>query len=122
MSATTAVAPPVRLSVDEFLARYADVPNAELVKGVVKEQPMTTPSHGKLCARLTALIYAHADANDLGHVMSNDSRVRVGPDSVRGGDVLYFSYERLPKGDVPEGLLPVAPDLVVEVRSPSDRW
>jgi Uma2 family endonuclease len=41
---------------------------------------------------------------------------------VRGADLCFFSYERLPKGKLPEGLLPVAPDLVVEVRSPSDRW
>jgi Uma2 family endonuclease len=36
--------------------------------------------------------------------------------------VCFFSYERLPKGPVPGGLLNVAPDLVVEVRSPSDGW
>lgn len=118
---TTPTAPP-RLSIEEFLVRYADVPNAELVKGVVKEQPMTTPRHGKLCMMIGALIYNHVQAHDLGHVMSNDSRVQTGPESVRGGDVIYFSYERLPKGEVPEGLLSVAPDLVVEVRSPSDRW
>ena len=111
-----------RLSVEEFLTRYADVPNAELVKGVVKEQPVTTPRHGMICMTIGALIFNHAVTNELGRVMSNDSRVRVGPDSLRGGDVLYFSYERLPKGAVPEGILSIAPDLVVEVRSPSDRW
>ena len=113
---------PPRLSIDEFLARYADRPECELVEGVVKEQPMSSPKHGKVCLRIGALILAHVEAHDLGHAMSNDSRVRVGPDSVRGGDVIFFSYERLPKGDVPEGLLAVAPDLVVEVKSPSDRW
>jgi Uma2 family endonuclease len=45
-----------------------------------------------------------------------------GPDTVRGADIAFWSYERLPKGDVPEGLLPVAPDLVIEIRSPSERW
>ncbi len=34
----------------------------------------------------------------------------------------FFSYERLPRGTVLEGLLPVSPDLVVEMRSPTDRW
>ena len=131
MTATTVAAaplapampsPPPRLSVAEFLTRYADVPNAELVDGFVKEQPMTSPRHGKVCARMTIFIGNHVEANDLGHVMSNDSRVQTGPDSVRGGDVLFFSYERLPRGEVPEGLLPVAPDLVVEVKSPNDTW
>ncbi len=56
--------------------------------------------------------------------MSNDSWIKTGsnPDTVRGADVCFFSYERQSKGELPEGLLPVAPDLVVEVRSPSDRW
>jgi len=44
------------------------------------------------------------------------------PDTVRGADVNFYSYERLPKGKVPEGFLPVVPDLIVEVRSPSERW
>jgi len=121
-AATTATAAPPRLSIDEFLARYPDAPHVELVKGVVLEHPMSSPRHGKLCALVTRLVGNHADDHDLGHVMSNDSRVRVGVDSVRGGDVIYFSDERLPRGDIPEGILPVVPDLVFEVRSPSDRW
>lgn len=113
---------PVRLSVDEFLDRYQDAPRAELVDGTVQEQPMTFPFHGFVCMRIGLLIGAHVEANDLGRVMSNDSWVRTGPSSVRGGDLLFFSYERLPRGAMPRGLLPVAPDLVVEVKSPSDTW
>jgi Uma2 family endonuclease len=107
----------------EFTARYANI-HAELVKGIVKEYPVPWPRHGKLCSRIDRLIGNHVEANDLGHVMCNDSWIKTGsnPDTVRGADVCFFSYERLPKGAVPEGLLPVAPDLVVEVRSPTDRW
>jgi Uma2 family endonuclease len=36
--------------------------------------------------------------------------------------VCFFSYERLPKGQIPEGLITAVPELVFEVRSPSDRW
>lgn len=120
---TPIVAPAVFLTADEFTARYADR-RAELVQGVVKEYPVPTTKHGKICFTIGHLIGNYLDAHDIGHAMSNDSWVKTGsnPDTVRGGDVCFFSYERLPKGDVPEGLLPVAPDLVVEVRSPSDRW
>jgi Uma2 family endonuclease len=64
------------------------------------------------------------EKRDLGHEMSNDSFVQTGgnPDTVRGPDVCFYSYERLPKGPVPDGLLSVVPDLLVEVRSPSERW
>jgi Uma2 family endonuclease len=120
-TASTPAAPPL-LSVEEFLARYADRPGFELVHGVVKEPPMPWPRHGKLCARMTILIGVHVETHDLGHVMSNDSFVQTGPTLMRGADVCYWSYERLSKGPVPEGVLPVAPDLVVEVKSPSDVW
>src|SRR3954454_6907189 len=126
MSVLTAVqplaAPPPLMTVEEFTARYANVP-AELVKGVVKEYPMAGLNHGKICLLIGRLIGNHVEAQDLGHVMSNDSWVRTGPDTVRGGDVLFHSYERLPKGaPVPDGMHSLAPDLVIEVKSPTDRW
>ena len=127
MSPTSAppapVSTPALLTAAEFMARYENV-HAELVKGVVKEYPVPGLEHGKICALIARLLGNHVEAHDLGHVMSNDSSVQTGtnPDTVRGGDVLFYSYERLPRGNVPKGLGPTAPDLVIEVRSPSDRW
>ena len=34
----------------------------------------------------------------------------------------YVGYGKLPAGPSPEGMLEVTPDLVIEVRSPSDLW
>ena len=127
MSPTSAppapVSSPKLLTADEFMARYENV-HAELVNGIVKEYPMPGLEHGKICMRIGALIYNHVEERDLGHVMSNDTSVQTGtnPDTVRGGDVCFFSYARLPKGQVPKGFGPDAPELVVEVRSPSDLW
>jgi Uma2 family endonuclease len=116
-------APPALLTATEFVARYQHA-HAELVKGVVKEYPVPTQKHGKICLEIGYLIRRYLEDHDLGRVTSNDSFVQVGrdPDTVLGGDVCFFSYERLPRGEMPDGLLPVAPDLVVEVRSPTDRW
>ena len=44
------------------------------------------------------------------------------PDTVRGPDVAFYSYHPLPKGPLPQNYGPEVPELVVEVRSPSDRW
>jgi Uma2 family endonuclease len=123
MTALSVPAPTTLMSADEFTARYAGV-HAELVKGIVKEYPVPFPKHGFICLRIGRLIGNHVETNDLGRVAANDSWIKTGsnPDTVRGADVCFFSYERLPKGAVPEGLLPVAPELVVEVRSPTDRW
>ena len=107
----------------EFLARHDGGKPYELVKGVLKEVLMGGLNHGMICARTTILIGMHVEAHDLGRVMSNDSYVQTGPDTVRGADVLFYSWERLPKGrPVPAGVHELPPDLTVEVKSPTDTW
>ncbi len=58
--------------------------------------------------------------NNLGWVGSESGVItEQDPDSVRGPDVYFFSIERSPTP--PTGYGEVVPDLVVEIRSPSDR-
>ncbi len=111
------------LTAAEFVQRH-EADRVELVKGQVRELPMPFPKHGKTCLRIGRLLDEYVEKHDLGHAMSNDSFVqtRSDPDTIRGPDVCFYSYERLPKGPVPDGLLPVVPDLLVEVRSSSERW
>ena len=51
---------------------------------------------------------ARAERADLGRVISHDSFVRIeeSPLTVYGPDAMYYSFERLPRGPVPPGLLP----------------
>jgi Uma2 family endonuclease len=42
------------------------------------------------------------------------------PDTVRGADIAFVSWERFPQQS-PVGFPPLGPDLVVEVLSPGDR-
>jgi Uma2 family endonuclease len=44
------------------------------------------------------------------------------PDTVRGADVAFYSFARVPKGLLPDRSLDIPPDLIVEVPSPTDRW
>ncbi len=117
-----ATSPPL-LTADEFFARYENR-RAELVRGVVKELPMPDMIHGHICAKMSYYLTHFMEQHGLGRVMSNDSfiRTRQNPESVRGADVCFMSYERLPRGPIPRGLLEAVPELVVEVRSPSDAW
>jgi len=96
----------------------------ELVKGAFVTMPPPWPRHGELCARVAYLLQRFLEDHDVGRVLTNDSSMVTerDPDTVRGPDVSYYSYERVPKGPLPAGLLPVSPELVFEVRSPSDRW
>jgi Uma2 family endonuclease len=121
-SAPPAVSAPL-LTAEEFARQYRGE-RVELVKGVVKELPMAFPKHGMICATICYLLLDHALKHALGRVMSNDSftKTESHPDTVRGPDVSFYSYERLPRGEVPDGLLSVQPDLAVEVRSPSNSW
>ena len=60
----------------------------------------------------------------LGRVVSGDAGVvtQRDPDSVRGPDVAFYSYQRIPRGPLPEEYWPASPELVIQVRSKTDRW
>ena len=81
--------------------------------------------HGYICNNVSLIITPFVREHKLGRVFSNDTftrtRLKESTDSVRGPDVAFVSFTRMPKGPIPAGPLPCAPDLVVEVRSPSDR-
>jgi len=108
---------------DYFRLPQPDVPT-ELVRGEIVEMNQPGFRHGKVSKRIGRLLDEYAESNDCGEVATNDSGVITerGPDTVRGADVAYYSYSRLPKDQEPEGYPDVAPDLVFEVLSPSNRW
>lgn len=121
---TTATAAPTKLlTAEEFMNLPDDGRSLELVKGVIVEMPPTNFRHGVICNRVGRILGNYVDERGLGRVLNNDSGVVTarGPDTVRGPDVSYFSYARLPREQVPEGYPEVPPDLAVEVRSPSNR-
>jgi Uma2 family endonuclease len=107
---------------------YAKLPDrgvpTELVRGRVVEMNVPAPRHGEICWKVARLVGVYAEDRGLGRIVINDAGVitRRDPDSVRGGDIAYYSYTRLPPGPLPPGYLPVLPELVFEVRSPTDRW
>lgn len=111
------------LTAEEFL-ELDDVDGpAELVRGEVVEMPQPKPRHGQVCFKMAMVLGNHATER-FGHVLTNDVCIptKRNPDTVRGADVCYISYDKVPKGPLPDGFLPAPPDLVVEVRSPTDRW
>lgn len=81
-------------------------------------------THGHVAMKIAGRLDRYIEERNLGRVFINDTFIllRRDPDSVRGPDVGYISYERLPREQKPTGMLTVIPELVVEVRSPSDSW
>lgn len=123
MSATATAPKP--LTIEDYL-RLPDPGNpTELVRGRVEEMNPPTPYHGFVCGRVFKFVERFVEENDLGWVMPNDSGVVTDrdPDTLRGADVCFYSYARIPRGAMPrEGYVAVVPELVFEVLSPSDRW
>jgi Uma2 family endonuclease len=121
---TALVTPPILMTAEEYARRPDPGHPEELVRGRIV--PLSHPDrrHGQICTHIICLLGRFLEDHDLGHVLSNDSGVITerDPDTVRGADVAYYSYTRLPKGPLPGNCGPEVPELVVEVRSPSDRW
>ena len=94
----------------------------ELVRGQIVMMNMPGFQHGVVCGNIAGMLRDMVRQRDLGYVTCNDAGVVTmrDPDSVRGADVAFYSYARIPKGTLPEGYPTVAPELVFEVRSPSD--
>ncbi|MEX2120543.1 MAG: Uma2 family endonuclease [Pirellulales bacterium] len=105
---------------------YARLPDAgrptELVRGKIVMMNRPGVRHGWICNRIGQLLANFVYVHRLGHVLNNDSGVvtQRSPDTVRGADVAFYSYKRVPKGPRPKVYAGVAPELVFEV-SPDDR-
>jgi Uma2 family endonuclease len=112
------------LTAEEYLLLPDNGQPTELVRGRVVSMNVPTPRHGQICNKVGRILGNFAEEHDLGHVLSNDSGVITerGPDTVRGPDVVFYSYAKVPKGPLPDEYVPVVPDAVFEVRSHFDRW
>lgn len=97
----------------------------ELERGVVIMTSNPGARHGLLCARIARWIGNFAETHQVGRTVTNDSGVVTErePDTVRGPDVAYYSYLRIPQDqEMPDGYPEVAPELAFEVMSPNDKW
>jgi Uma2 family endonuclease len=112
------------MTFEEFDRIHGDDLGLDLVEGRVESQGMPHVLHGKICVKLSMHVGGFVEANDLGHVCSNDTYVRIrrNPDTVRGADLFFISYTRLPRDADQTVVTEYAPELVFEVLSPSNRW
>src|SRR5438105_291822 len=108
------------VTAEEFLQMDLGEGIHELVRGEIVQIPPGGPDHGVVCANVAALLHQFSKRTGHGYAMRNDSAVLISSDTVRGGDVLYYSEARIPRVQIGPRPTPIAPDLVVEVYSPSD--
>ncbi|RMH21388.1 MAG: Uma2 family endonuclease [Acidobacteria bacterium] len=110
----------------EQLAALGDVGPCELVRGRLIRMSPTGHLHGfierNFCAALSAIVHPRG-GEPLGRVLVGEVGIYTSrnPDTVRGADVAYVSNQRLARVRS-QSYLDVAPELVVEIVSPDDRW
>lgn len=96
----------------------------ELVDGRIIEMGPPGAMHGRVVSRISTRLSEHVNRAGSGEVLVGDVgfvlNLPADPERVRAPDVAYVSRARLPEGEVPDGYLTGAPDLAVEVLSPSD--
>ena len=112
------------LTAADYFALPDDEQHKELVRGRIVAMNMPGFEHGLICATVGFLLRQYVSEHGLGRVVSHDSGVLTerDPDTVRGADVAYYSYRRLPRERRPTRYAEVGPELVFEVLSPDDRW
>jgi Uma2 family endonuclease len=110
------------LTAEDFWQLYAGKDTKyELVKGELVEMAPVGGPHGIVASRADTALRLFLREHPLGEVV-----VELGfclecrPDTVRGSDVAFIRAERIPAEGLPEGFFSGAPDLAVEVVSPSD--
>jgi Uma2 family endonuclease len=112
------------LTAEEFRLLPDDGRLYELVRGNAVMMVRPGFRHGKVCVRAARILGDFVERHDLGEVIGNDAGVVTerNPDTVRGPDVAYYGYSRVPRGSEPVGYPSAAPEVVFEVLSPHDRW
>ena len=120
----TSPAPPRLMTADEFFQLPDDGRQYELVEGRLVEVSASGGRASELGFKMGVEVWLHVRTNDLGTVCGEACGFRLfrEPDTVRAPDFAFVRKGRLPYGRMPRGYFDGAPDLAVEVISPSNTW
>jgi Uma2 family endonuclease len=110
------------LMTGEELLHRPDLNPCELVNGRVVPTMATGDEHGDVESELVMRLRAYGKESRRGRAVGGEVGIyiRRNPDTVRAADVVFISKERdlRPRA---KGYFEVAPELVVEILSPSDQ-
>ena len=117
-------AQPTLLTAEDLWKQTDDGYRSELVKGVIKRMPPTGFEHGIRTAEIGSLLNVHVKKHKLGYVCGAETGFKISqnPDTVRAPDAAFVKQSAIEEQGIPKGFWEGAPDLVVEVISPSDTY
>ncbi|MGH2587135.1 MAG: Uma2 family endonuclease [Dehalococcoidia bacterium] len=96
----------------------------ELVRGELRFMAPSVALPGVVAAKSLVRVGSFVERHNLGVCGTAESgfKLAANPDTVRAPDLWFVRAERVPAEGIPETFWPGAPDLAVEVLSPSDRF
>ncbi len=117
-----ATPPNQRVTAEDLFRRNVRDERTELVAGELLRMSPAGAEHGVIAMRIGAWLLMFVEQHQLGLVCAAETGFLVGrdPDTVRAPDAAFISRERLGEGRPPKKFWPLAPDLAVEVISPSE--
>jgi Uma2 family endonuclease len=109
------------VTAEQLLQMKDDGFRYDLIEGELDKMPLAGGRHGQVAATLGSFLLVHAKHNRLGEVLAAETGFLMArnPDVVLGPDVSFICAERVPAQGLPDGYFLGAPDLAVEVISPS---
>ena len=112
----------VLMTPEEFLVCSVPDGKAELVRGELRVTPPAGGPHGCVATNIVCRLHPFVEARGLGRVFADGAGYLLLelPRTVRSPDASYVRADRLPSEGIGPGFLRVAPDLAVEVLSPSE--
>jgi len=111
------------LTAEDLEEMGSDAKRFELYDGVLWEKDAMGGQHGEIEIQLTRYLAPHVLDRRLGRLYPSDAHFIIlrNPDKVVMPDLAFVRTDRLPPETARVGFMPVVPDFVVEVVSPSDR-
>ena len=108
------------MTIEEFERLPAEVARLELVRGHVVREPPAGFEHGGIAGQITVCLGTFVRQHALGRVLTGEPGFVLfdDPPTVRAPDVAFVARDRLL--DDPRGFARLAPDLAVEIVSPSN--
>ena len=104
-------------------ARMPDPPDGskeELVRGEIVTMPAPGFRHGRVQVNTAFVLETFVRGHPIGRItVESGLQTEFDPDTVRGPDVAFWNFERLPADKVPEVYPDIAADFCVDVLSPS---
>ncbi len=123
MAATIAPSQTETLLTGDDLLAMGDIGPSELIEGRLVHRSPAGGKHAMCEIGFGRYLDDFVTQHRLGKVMGGEVGiyVRRSPDTIRAADVAYLSNDRYTRWKK-IGYLDVAPDLIVEILSPDDRW